>query len=287
MKVVGRLRPLDLLGLLREGPRDGRTTVRFLDKELVSSAPLPRALDMFLELRTPQGAHELFQIEFEAHPSADTAQRVHAHWAYAHQTRHGEPIRTVVFYLRNDDGRHVARRYRVLRGGTRMVFDFEVVCLWEIPVEQMLGQPTPGLWALSPLARGARREHIQQAYRQLEALGDERLSTELAGVWFDVACTRCPFADLEAMVYRKELLVESQTYKALVQGRQEGRQEGAVLTLRQTCVKLLMTRLGKLPAEAQALETISDPERLQRLTDELIRAADADAALAALRDFTR
>ena len=50
---------------------------------------------------------------------------------------------------------------------------------------------------------------------------------------------------------------------------------------------MLETRLGKLPAEAQALENISDPERLQRLTDALIEAADVDSTLAALRDFAR
>ncbi len=283
LKVVSQLRPLDLLGLLREGPRDGRTTVRFLDKELASAAPLPRALDMFLEVRSPEGAKELSQLEFEAHPSADTAERVHAHWAYAQLIRR-EPIRTVVFYLRNDEGRRVQRRYKVVRGGTRMAFDFETVCLWEVPVDQMLERSAPGLWALSPLGRGARREHVQQAYRQIEALADERLSTELVGVWYEVAGTRCSVADLETMVRRKELLVESSTYKAIMEkGRQEGRQEGTTLTLRQTCVTLLETRLGELPAEAQVLNRISDPEQLQQLTNELIRAADADALLAALR----
>jgi hypothetical protein len=259
-KVIGRLRPLDLLGLV-PGIRAG-ATARSLEKELASAPPLPRALDQLVEIEEPGGARTAFQLEFEAEPRSDTAERVFDHWAYAHLVL-GRVIRCVVFYMsRGSAGRRPQSRFVAGRGRTAVRFSFETVCFWELEADAMLASEAPGLWALSSLGNGAGRRQVENACRLLEGLGDESLGSELLGVWYEVAGLLMPSPDLLAMVRRKELLMESSTYKAILE---QGIEQGGKIMLTRVCRELIESRLGSLPPEADSIGAL-DIERLTRLS---------------------
>jgi hypothetical protein len=294
-KVIGRLRPLDLLGLV-PGAR-ARGVARSLDKELASAPPLPRALDQIVEVEEPDGTLAAYQLEFEAEPRSDTGERVFEHWAYSRMVL-GRALRLVVFYLApGKEGRRPQRRFAATSGRTTARFSFEVVCLWKVDVALMLGPQTPGLWALAPLARGAGPAQIERACRLIEGLEDESLSSELLGVWFEVAGVKTSSADLMAMVRRKELLMESSTYKAIFaegekwgeekgekKGEKRGEEKGEKKGLAHVCRAIAQARLGTQPPEMAALEGL-DLERLRRLAEQLSAAASAEAVREALRDL--
>ena len=130
------------------------------------------------------------------------------------------------------------------------------------------------------LAAGCRRKHVERACNLLEAIEDELLASELLGVWYEVAGVRFGSKDLQAMISRKELLMESSTYRAV---REEGRKE----ELSKTCRKLVESKLGHLPPEAEGLEQITDLDALDRLRDRLFAAASPQAVRAALRSIKR
>jgi hypothetical protein len=137
---------------------------------------------------------------------------------------------------------------------------------------------------LIALAAGCRRKHVERACNLLEAIEDELLASELLGVWYEVAGVRFGSKDLQAMVSRKELLMESSTYRAV---REEGRKEGRKEELSKTCRKLVESKLGHLPPEAEGLEQITDLDALDRLRDRLFAAASPQAVRAALRSIKR
>jgi hypothetical protein len=317
-KVIGRLRPLDLLRLVPEVEIKG-TRVRSLEKELASASPMPRAFDLFLALRGNRKDEQSFQIEAEARPRSDTGKRVYSRWSYAHLVL-GRPLECVVFYLLPDKrGRRPQSRYSVSKGATSVDFRFLAICLWETPTGRLLDEESPGPWPLAVLGKDCERRHVVRACRQIEALEDERLVSELLGVWFEVAGVRFEPTDLQVMVSRKEHLMESSTYKAIreegrlegkeegrlegrlegkeegrLEGKEEGRQEGmqegqrkGVRELSKTCRTLVETKLGTLPPEAAAIDRIREPEKLGLLADQLIRAADAAAVRKALRSIER
>ena len=136
------------------------------------------------------------------------------------------------------------------------------------------------------LAAGCRRKHVERACNLLEAIEDELLASELLGVWYEVAGVRFGSKDLQAMVSRKELLMESSTYRAVrEEGRKEGHKEGRKEELSKTCRLLVESKLGHLPPEAQGLEQITDLDALDRLRDRLFAAASPQAVRAALRSI--
>ncbi|HCF61450.1 MAG TPA: hypothetical protein DFS52_26070 [Myxococcales bacterium] len=142
-KVVGRLRPLDLLGLV-PGVVTRGARFRSLEKELASAAPMPRAFDLFVELADAQGGRQTFQIEAEARPRSNTGKRIFNRWSYAHLVL-GRPVECVVFYLMPArEGRRPQTRYSVKRGSTSVDFLFQAVCLWWQRADRLLEGQTPG-----------------------------------------------------------------------------------------------------------------------------------------------
>jgi hypothetical protein len=285
-KVVGRLRPLDLLGLVPGPPIRG--TARSVDKEVAAAPQLPRLLDQIVEIEELGGALTSFQLEFESEPQSDTGKRVFEHWALSQRVL-GRDLRCVVFYMAKGKGRRrPQRRYVVRCGATALRFSFEAICLWEVDVDALLAPSVPGLWPLAPLGRGASVEHAERACRLLEGLDDESLSSELLGVWYEVAGMKVPQADLMAMVRRKELLMESATYKAIKEeGRLEGIEEGIERSradLAGKCLRAVTMWLGSLPPEAAAIESL-DWDRLSQLNERLLAAASPEAVREALRDL--
>ena len=284
MKLVVRLRPFDLLGMVPGGAWSEGARVRALDKE-IERPPLARLLDGVLEVEEEGGGKSWFHLEYEKQPRSKSASKTFEHWTYA-SSRLQKPLRTVIFYLTpGNEGRRPKDGCRLVVGGTEVSFRCEIVCLWQVPVEEILAGPVPGLWALAAWFKGAEREHVERACRQLEGLEDEVLGSELLGIWFEVAGERFRDADLRAMVRRKELLMVSSTYKAIrEEGREEGEKKGAQ-AMQHTLFALMRARLGELPPEAARVSQIEDLSRLQQIAESLIAASDPEAMTEVLRSL--
>ena len=86
--------------------------------------------------------------------------------------------------------------------------------------------------------------------------------------------------------------MESSTYRALhdegfARGYAEGFAEGFKEELSKTCRKLVESKLGHLPPEAEGLEQITDLDALDRLRDRLFASTSPQAVRAALRSIKR
>ncbi len=287
LKLVARLRPFDLLGMVPGGSGSGRSRVRALDKEL-ERVRQSRLLDGLLEVEEPSGK-AWFHLEYEKQPRSDSAKRSFEHWVYA-EARLRQPLRTVIFYLTpGSEGRRPQDGFRIAVGGTEVCFRCETVCLWRVPVEKILARPAPGLWALAAWLGGAGSAHVERACRQLERLDAEHLGSELLGVWFEVAGESIEAEDLWAMVRRKELVMESSTYRLIRKvSREEGLKEGekrGAQAMQQTLLALMRARLEELPPEAARVSQIEDLSLLQQVAERLIVASDPKAVTEVLRSL--
>ncbi|MGI5864946.1 MAG: hypothetical protein ACOX6T_23245 [Myxococcales bacterium] len=298
-KVLSRARPQDLLGLV--AGIDPSRSLRLIDKEFEPRLPLPRALDACLEYEDERGEGVVFQLEFESEPRSDTGRRVFEHAALAHLTLK-RIVRPVVLYLTpGKEGRRPHDSYHWSANGRAVLrFRFEKVCLWELPAEAILRRPAPALWAVVALCCGARLEHVERAFRQIEqTVEDPDVRRDLQGALYWIAGTRFERTHLMAIV-PKEVLMKSSTYEATLEegreegrkegieegkkeGKEEGKEEGEKKVLRRLCNVLLKLKLDELPPEAERISSIEEVERLERLADALEQAADPAAVRAALR----
>ena len=222
----------------------------------------------------------IFHTEFQVEPRADVPYRM-ANYRLRVYHRHPEKeMQQVVVYLRETQSPRVFQTTFEL---ARMRHEFDVIRIWEEPVERFL--ETPGLLPFAVLARTSDREAtLRQVSGQIEAIGDR----EQQG---DVAASTAVLAGLVLekqfirSVLREDVMKESVIYQDIVstaeeRGRDKGkREEGLSFASR-----LLKRRFGTLSPEVmQEIEELS-LVALEELGEALFDISDEAGLTAWLRE---
>ena len=141
-------------------------------------------------------------------------------------------MRQVVIYLQQT-GSELVQQTSFILPTTR--HEFEVIRLWEQPLEVFLS--IPGLLPFAALSRVTDRpEALRQVATQLEAIPDRRMQSNVTAAAAILAGLVLEKGMIE-QILRRELRQESMIYQDILQeglqkGRQEGKEEGEPILFR-------------------------------------------------------
>ena len=181
---------------------------------------------------------------------------------------HHLPVRTIVVLLRETE-RPVPLPFRLRWGGrSTLVFDCDIVRLWELPQALVLDRPEPALWSLVTLMAGATPATVEGVAGRLARLPtlSEADRRDFVGLTVGLAGLRLPREAMRQVLRRdpmlRDILRDSSTVEIwLEEGRQEGRQEGQRELVRQA----LEDRFGAVEPEALAALATADAATLRAL----------------------
>jgi predicted transposase YdaD len=201
--------------------------------------------------------------------------------------RHVQPVVSTVVLLRPDaDGPELSGQFeqRGPSGDLTVTFTYQVVRLWERPVDELLNGGI-GVLPLAPLA-------VVEADRLPEVIDrlDERLrreatpaaASELWAATLLLLGLRYDDDEIHAWVQRMSWVRESSAYRVFAEegraqgreeGREAGREQGRVDEARRFLLRLGTRKLGPPDESTVArLAVIGDPDVLERLGDNLLTA---------------
>jgi len=196
-------------------------------------AAVRRQADLVWEVEHPTGGRGLIHIELQVKVDRTMRQRLLEYNVRLMQ-RDQLPVRSVVVFLRPARGVPQSPLLVPWGGTENLRFTFDVVRLWQIPREQVLGTDDPALWPLASLMAGATPAVIAEVASRIERAALPRAEQgELIGILATLAGVR--FArDVVAEAIRsnpmiREILHES-SFAALLrdEGRVQGKEEGRV-----------------------------------------------------------
>jgi predicted transposase YdaD len=164
------------------------------------------------------------------------------------------------------------------RGSLR--FHFEVVRLWEQPVETLLAGGA-GTLPLAPLAAIPRRD-VRQVVQQMEERIEQCATPgEAAGIWastYILMGLRYSTDEAQRLLHGVPAMRESTTYQAILrEGRAEGRADGARELLLRMGEQRFGTPSGSVLREIKSIESV---ERLDELGLRLMRVNSWEELLA-------
>jgi predicted transposase YdaD len=201
--------------------------------------------------------------------------------------RHESPVESTVILLRRQaDGPELSGRFeqRSPRGRLTIAFEYEVVRLWQRPVEELLNGSL-GLVPLAPLANlgdATLPDVIAQIDDRLErdaptaSVGDFWANTRiLMGLRYDRE-------QVNHVLRRVREMRESETYQDILEegriegvgiGVQQGRAEGRIEGERRLLLRFAAAKLGA-PTDAirARLNGITDLDTLERLAERVLTA---------------
>jgi len=220
--------------------------------------------------------------------------RYNALAAYKYQT----PVWSVLSLLRpaadgpDLTGEHVQE---VPGRGMNLWFRYEVVRIWQVPVERLLaaGLALLPLAPVSDVPRERLAEVLRSVARRLREEASPGLREELwtateilLGLNHPKETVKALTEEITTMVLGIHGIEESSVYqdifaKGRAEGEARGRAEGEVEEARKTLIRLGRKRLGALDESLEGrIAVIDDLDRLERLTDRLLEVASWDELLA-------
>ncbi len=202
--------------------------------------------------------------------------------------RHELPVEsTVVLLRRQADGAELSGRFeqRGPSGRLTIAFEYEVVRLWERPVEEFLSGSL-GLVPLAPLAN-IEPAMLPTVIAQIEARLERDAPPESVGdFWANTRILMGLRYDREQVNYvlrRVREMRESVTYQDILEegriegvniGVQQGRAAGRVEGERLMLLRLATRKFGEPTAAIRAqIDAISDLDTMEHLADRLLTAA--------------
>jgi hypothetical protein len=221
-------------------------------------------------------------LNFQASKDKELAARVLLYNGLLHFRFH-VPVHSVVVLLRSaaDDESLTGRiRYEVQGHRGKMNFTYEVIRLWENPLEQLLTGPlgTLPLALLSRLAaKMAVEKHlakiVQRIQERLEQEASPEDSAKIMTATYIHSGLRYSRAVVDSVFQGVKTMEESTTYQGILE---KGRaQEAQRILLRQGRKKFKKPS----PEVEAALQAITDLERLERMGDRLLTASSWDDLL--------
>jgi hypothetical protein len=152
---------------------------------------------------------------------------------------------------------------------------YEVVRVWQIPVEQLLrgGIGTLALAPISDVSEGEVRGVVRRM-RQRLAQARERKAGEILAASYILLGVRYPEEFANAIFEEVLGMEESVTYQAIIRkGAAMGEARGRAAEARRVLLRLGEKRFGRPAASVKAaVEAITDVERLEALIDQLLDA---------------
>jgi predicted transposase YdaD len=241
-------------------------------------------------LRVDEPEPWLLHIDLQASWEAHLDRRTLKYNVLAHD-RHELPVDSVLVLLRPEaDASNLTGvyTYRPPRGSSEVVFRYQVVRLWQQPVELFLGGGT-GVLPLAPLCAMA-REALPGLIRQMEArIEAEAPLAARAVLWastYILLGLRLPPEAAAELLRGVRDMKESSTYQAILEeGRSEGielgRTEGSVAEARRLLLLLGTARLGPPDATTRAaIEGMNNIEILEPLSIRLLNVSSWHELLA-------
>lgn len=197
--------------------------------------------------------------------------------------KHELPIESTVVLLRPEaDGPGMTGRFeqRGPRGRATIVFEFQVIRLWERPVEELLGGSL-GLLPLAPLADLGRASLPDVVARMDDRVAADAPPEAIPELWASsriLMGLRYDLEEVRRVIRRVREMRESVTYQEILEeGREEGREEGQVQGERRLLLLFGSSKFGP-PSDAvrQDIESIADLATIDRLAQRLLTAASWD-----------
>jgi hypothetical protein len=244
----------------------------------VDLSTITAATDVVLGRGDPPDA--LIDINFQSAWADDLLARILLYNALLHY-RYRVAVHSVVVLLRplaNDLRLDQGLHYAVWPERGRTDLSFEVVRLWERPVERLLegGLGTLPLAPLGQVPPGTNREEaLPDILRRIgERLTQEAGPEETGKLWmatFVLSGLILSRETLRQLFQGVHGMKESSGYQIILD---EGRAEGAVKEAKKILLRLGQKRFGPPGQEiTMALDAINDLERLERMTDRVLDVA--------------
>lgn len=279
-----------LKDLVREYPADwlaqldaGATgPVEFLTPDLST-------VTAFADLVLKIGGRYLLHLDFQTGPDPRLPWRTLLYNVLLHD-RSQLPVHSIVVLMRpRADHRDLTGRlrYEGRPGRGALDFTYEVVRLWERPVESLLAGGL-GTLPLAPLGRLPKGVGLKKGLPSVVARMAERLAKDAAApvaahlltASFVLTGLRLSPDKALHLFQGVRAMRDSSTYQWIVN---EGRVEGALNEARKIVLRQGRIRFGQPNAAQEAtLQAISDLDQLERLSDQLVTVASWQDLLASL-----
>ena len=198
----------------------------------------------------------VLHVEFQTQPDPEIPFRMLDYRMRVYRRFPHKSMRQVVIYLRQT-GSELVQQTSFMLPSTR--HEFEVIRLWEQPLEVFLS--APGLLPFAALSRVADRpETLQQVATKLEAIPDRRIQSNVTAAAAILAGLVLEKGMIQ-QILRREIMQESLIYQDILreglqkghqEGLQKGRQEGRQEEGRSLIFRLLTLKLGEIPAEQKS-----------------------------------
>jgi len=237
---------------------------------------------------------EIVDLNFQSGPDLLLPARVHLYNAAFFHREKCVPVRSVIILLRpKADSPNLTGKLVYSAGGKRVEFEYDVVRMWQQPVEPFL-QGGLALLPLATLCQVPPGKDLEEGLRDIVHAIDRRLVQEveygravrLMNAAFILAGMRVLKDPLAQVFAGVRIMHESTAYDVAVdegvqigleKGRLEGRLEGEIKVL----LRLGSRQFGAPDAPTEsALRAIQDLERLERMTDAIFTAKSWQELLA-------
>ena len=275
IKVLVVSNPQDFVSLLLPEARFRE----FLDKELHA-----RTIQADILMRVDLDDEEMIlHVEFQRRRDVEMSKRV---WEYNAMTtiQYQRLTASFVLYL-IPDGNVPDPFYEITWWNGRRIhnFSYDILKLWELPVEELEQVGREGLLPLMPLARGGRSyKRVDEMIERLQETGREDLyamAYSLAALAFRKTEDRAWLKRRFSML--KDILEESWAYQEMIEEAQEKATkkatEKALNTMGQTVLHIVQRKYPRLePLATQYVNQVKEPEQLSELIDRLFDAQNSE-----------
>lgn len=227
-----------------------------------------------------QASNTILHLEWQTRPDAKIPFRMADYRLRLYRRYPDRTVRQIVIYLKPSRSPSV---FQTTFEIPNTHHTFEVIRLWEQPVDIFLS--SPGLLPLAVLAKTEDKEAVlRQSNQQIMALSDPAERGNMAASTVTLAGLVLKDNPLVQQLLRQDIVQDSVVYQAikregLEEGLQRGREEGREETTRSIALRLLTIRLGKLPKPVE--------QRIKQLSVPVIDALlEALSEVSSLSDLT-
>lgn len=220
----------------------------------------------------------LLHLEFQASPDRSLSRRMLRYSALLHE-RHALPVHGAVLLLRREADTPELRKsggkveFAPVGGQGSLHFEYQVIRLWEQPVEAVMSGGT-GTLPLAPLTRVPKqsvRRVLREMKRRMVAERPEVEVDKLLTSTYFLMGLRFPAEDIAQMFRGIYSMRESTTYQAVLE---EGLAEGSLEEARRMVLRLGTRKFGvPNPHVRRTLEEIASTELLEQLADRILTAS--------------
>jgi hypothetical protein len=245
----------------------------------VDLSTLSAATDVAIGFGDP--LEEIADLNFQSGPDDDIASRCHLYSA-ALNFRFGVPVRTILILLRpKAETAGIDGKLSYASGGSGVEFRYEVVRMWQQPLEAFLrgGVSLLPLATLCELAADqplpdAMRAVVREIDRRLGAECDHAQAARLMTAAYILTGLRIHRDQLGTIYDGVKVMHESSAYELILE-------EGAIKVSHRHLLRQGQKRFGP-PSEdtVRALKSVQDLDRLDRLVDAILNVSSWQELLA-------